>query len=114
MVLPVGEVADVARAPDVRPPSFPGVEDGVVQADGDPLLLAGLPTDRLGSVALTFFGPPIRGEERVAAAAFAPGSRAAHRARHFGGPPPGRTSTSSGGQRVVEEITIVVRLFVRP
>jgi len=60
---------------------------------GPPLLagpLAGLPTGRLRTVALAIFGPPIGGEERVAAAAFAPGSRAAHRARHFGGAAPRR------------------------
>jgi len=65
----------------------------VAMLAGPPLLaglLTGLPTGRLGTVALAIFGPRIRGEEGVAASAFAAGSRAAHRAGHFGDAPPGR------------------------
>ena len=69
----------------------------------EPLLLAGplagLATDRLGTVVLAIFGPRIGGEEGVAAAAFAPGSRAAHCVRHFGDAPPRRKPKSRAGRR---------------
>jgi len=73
----VGATEVVAVAILVRPPLLAGS-------------LTGLPTGRLGTVALTIFGPRIGGEERLAASAFAPGSWAAHRARHFGDAAPRR------------------------
>jgi hypothetical protein len=90
--------------PGLNAPDLVGAAKVVAVAvfAGPPLLagpLAGLPTGRFGTVALAIFGPRIGGEEPVAAAAFAPGSRAAHRAGHFGNAPPERKLKSRAGRR---------------
>ena len=61
--------------------------------------LTGVPTSRLGTVALAIFSPRIGMEELAATAAFAAGQRAAHRVRHFGDARPGRKRKRRTGSR---------------